>query len=258
MRGITLFSKNTGVEVKANDVVKKGLKFGVVTLRFFKLENGGSQMRFIMSPVESYAASLMITKVSGSKEALKLKKTHKFEKDGKEVETSLTLEKWVKESKSGYAVSIKRDSESINVPLTLSDFAYLGELLKYLSTQQAWVNPVETTDSKGASEEVSTEKAPADEEAPADLDIFDDCNATVSEPTAPESAPTPVAGSDLTISGKLEAVRNDGKGFKLDGKWYSVNDRTKVTGVLEKGVFVTATYRNGNSGGKFANVITCM
>lgn len=262
MRGITLFSKNTGVEIKANDVARKGFKFGAVTLRFFKLENGGSQMRFIMSPVESYEASLMCLEVNGSTEALKLKRTHKFEKDGKEVETSLTLEKWVREGKSGYAVSIKRDEVSINVPLNAGNFSYLGELFRYLSTQQAWVNPVETTDLKEASEEVSTEESHAEEEAPADLDIFDDFNAEpVSESVAPESAPEPApksAPTPLTIAGKLEAVRKDKKGFKLDGEWYSVNDRTKVTGVLGKGVFVSVGYRNGNNGGKFANVVTCM
>lgn len=143
MRGITLFSKNTGVEIKANDVVKKGFKFGAVTLRFFELENGGSQMRFIMSPPESFEINLLISKALASAAAIKLTKSHKFEKEGQEISTVLTIEKWVKDTKAGFAVSIRRDSESINVPMAAANFAYFGELLKYLSTQQAWVNPVE-------------------------------------------------------------------------------------------------------------------
>lgn len=252
MRGITLFSKNSGVEVRANDAIKKNKKYGIVTLRFFKLENGGSQMRFIMSPLESYTASMMVAKAINSKEALKLKKTHKFEKEGKEVETTLTLEKWVKENKAGFAISIKRDDTSINVPMDVSTFAYLGELLRYLSTQQAWVNPTEPTDLET-------------EEAPDDLDIFDEFN-DVSEPEPlpdlaqpePEPASSPIADGNLRTEGEIEAIRKDKKGFKLAGEWYSVNDHTKVTGVLEKGAFVTVEYRNGNGGGKFANVVTCM
>ena len=263
MRGITLFSKNAGIEVMGNNLVKKSKRFGIVTLRFFELTNGGKQMRFIVSPPESYEIGLITTKVLESAKALKLSKTHKFVKSGQEISTVLSLEKWAKDSKVGYAVSIKRDSESINVPMTAATFAYFGEFLKYLSTQQAWVNPAD--DEKEVSEEVSTE------EDPNDLDVFDDDfygepDAPASdpddlddyepapEPTPPEPTPTPIDG-DVRTSGVLEAVRNDKKGFKLDGQWITINEHTKVTGVLKKGAFVTVDYRNGNSGGKFANVV---
>ena len=243
MRGITLFSKSTGVEVKGNNIIKKDKKFGAITLRFFKLDNGGKQMRFIVSPVESYEIYLLIAKVLASANALKLSKTHKFEREGQEVSTTLSLEKWVK----GYAISIKRDSESINVPMTAATFTYLGEFLKYLSLQQAWVNPAETEVSESTEvEEVSTE---TEEDPDVIFDDFDEPD--ISEPT---SEPTPIDG-DVRTSGVLEAVRNDMKGFKLKGEWFTINEHTKVTGVLKKGSFVTVDYRNGNSGGKFANVV---
>lgn len=264
MRGITLFSKNSGVEISANDVVKKDKKLGAITLRFFNLENGKSQMRFIMNPIEAFSAYLNMKAVCNSTTATKKPLTHKFEKEGQEIVTVLSFEKWARDEKSGFAVTIKRDEASINVPMDIPTFVYLGELLKYLSTQQAWVNQIET--STTANDQAPTE----------DLDIFGSDELTESETQEePElepvekNAPSPSAGNNAPastdtpiedkylVSGAIAAVRKDKKGFKLGEFWYSVNDKTKIEGEeIDKGRFAVVSYRNGNNGTRFANLIT--
>lgn len=264
MRGITLFSKNSGLEVAANDVVKKDKKLGAITLRFFNLENGKSQMRFIMNPIEAFSSYLNVKAVCNSTTATKKSVTHKFEKEGQEIVTVLSFEQWVRNEKSGFAVTIKRDNDSINVPMDIPTFVYLGELLKYLSTQQAWVNQIEAKANQAAA---TGDQAPTTE---ADLDIFDELAESEEEELEPveksasnaSSGNAPATSTDTPIeppvaNGIISAVRKDKKGFKLGESWYSVNDKTKIEGEeIDKGRFAVVSYRNGNNGTRFANLVT--
>jgi hypothetical protein len=251
MRGITIFSKNTGLEILGDAVEKKNNKYGAVTLRFFEMENGKKSIRFILTPIEAFKSSLVIGKVAGSAEAIKIPLTHKYESESGEIVTTLTFEKWVRENKSGYALLIKRDDRSINVPVDEGTLLYVGEFLRYLSTQQAWVNPIET------------EEEPDEEESAENPETVTETEEVV-EPASTEVVPTPepepaqasapTVNSDLIATGTIEAVRKDKKGLKIGNDWFSINDRTKVTGVPKKGSQARVTYRNGN-GVKFANII---
>lgn len=255
MRGITIYSKAAGLEVLGNDIQKKGYKYGAITLRFFKLENGSNSVRFILTPPEAFKARLLINKVLSISSG-KLSITHRFEKEGQEFISSLLFEKWVREEKSGFAVNIKRDDISINVPMTDTDFMYLGELFRYLSTQQAWVNPIEPAEK----EEVATEgTAELDEDplsfhpepdAPADTAPVVKDDAAISTPPT-----TPPVSANPTVVGEVQAIRKDGKGVKVADDWFSINERTQLDVTLKKGIRVAIEYRNGNSG-KFANKIT--
>ncbi len=142
-KGYTVYSKNAGVEIKA--VTKKndnGSKEGRVSLRFFTLGNGSNgnsesiSMRFILTPVEAYDLCLKTLEIvkNGGKKYLK----HEYNDGDKKIETTLKLERWERDNKSGYAYAIKRGETKINVPMDAVTFMFAGELLKSLATDQAW------------------------------------------------------------------------------------------------------------------------
>ncbi len=53
------------------------------------------------------------------------------------------LLKFARNDKSGYALSVQRDEEQINVPVQAEQFRYVSEFLRHLSLQQAWVEEPE-------------------------------------------------------------------------------------------------------------------
>jgi len=53
------------------------------------------------------------------------------------------VERWARNGKSGYALSVQRGEEQINVPVQSEQFLYAAEFLRHLSLQQAWVEAVE-------------------------------------------------------------------------------------------------------------------
>ena len=150
-RSDTIYAKgkdsvSRGLEI-CEHVKRNGKKHGQVCMRFF-IENGSQeQIRFLMEPREAFSLWMKITKVIRSTVSLKEPSTvHKIEREEKgvktEIFTTVTVEKYVKEGRSGYAItcvrSINNVKNSYNIPMAESDFMFCGELLKFLSCVQAW------------------------------------------------------------------------------------------------------------------------
>ena len=147
-----IFSQSTGVEIRAT--VKSSEESGQVSeragriqLRFFKLTpktkpDEVTQIRFICASDEAFELALKIGLVAGSSVPCKEKLSpHKFTsgEQGSETVTTLTVEKWERNGKSGYALTVGRDKEFISVPTPLAKFLFAAEFLKSLSTEQCWV-----------------------------------------------------------------------------------------------------------------------
>lgn len=152
MKGYTMYAKNTGMEIKVTSKVSEEKadgksatgKEGRIALRFFTFGNGDSQsLKFILNPLEAYGLYLSSAELvkKGGKQTL----IHKFQGEEGEVTSRLTIEKWEKEGKSGFAYSLKRgDASAVNVPMDMVSFLYMGELMKALSVEQAWSSYKET------------------------------------------------------------------------------------------------------------------
>ncbi|HKK00782.1 MAG TPA: hypothetical protein VJ955_01325, partial [Desulfuromonadales bacterium] len=67
--------------------------------------------------------------------------THRFEGGEGEVSTRLTIERYDRGGKSGFAFAIRRGEEEINVPTSAERFLFAGEFLRHLSLAQAWIEP---------------------------------------------------------------------------------------------------------------------
>ena len=147
-----IFSQSTGVEIRA--AVKTSEEHGRVTercgrvqLRFFKLTpktkpDDITQIRFICEPDEAFGLSLMINQVASTSVPCKEKlNPHKFSagRNGEETVTTVTVEKWERGGKSGYALTVGRGKDFISVPVPLSKFLFAGEFLRAISTEQCWV-----------------------------------------------------------------------------------------------------------------------
>jgi hypothetical protein len=133
-----IYSKSTGVEIGPAEKRSDGRAAeGRVVVRFFKLEEGSAAIRFLVEPWEAFDLSRKIDQVyrNGGKEKL----THKFQGSEGEVITTLFVEKWERNDKSGFAISVQRDKDSINVPADDGRFLFAAEFLRFLSTSQSWV-----------------------------------------------------------------------------------------------------------------------
>ncbi len=134
---LTIYSKNAGVEISPYEKRLNGKpREGRISLRFFRMESGAQQLRFIAEPSEGFELYRMITKVfqEGDKETL----THKFEGNDGEIVTKLTVEKYERNNKPGYALIIQRGTESINISATAGSFLHAAEFLRHLSLTEAW------------------------------------------------------------------------------------------------------------------------
>ncbi len=151
-----IFSQSTGVEIRA--AIKTNEEHGQVIeqsgrihLRFFKLTpktkpDDVTQIRFICEPDEAFGLSQVIQQVAGSAVPCKEKlNPHKFSIGGKDDETvtTVTVEKWERGGKSGYALTVGRGKDFISVPVPLAKFLFAGEFLRALSTEQCWVERAE-------------------------------------------------------------------------------------------------------------------
>ncbi|HXE96244.1 MAG TPA: hypothetical protein VN642_07555 [Dongiaceae bacterium] len=151
-----IFSQSAGVEIRS--AIKTIEVHGQVTeragrihLRFFKLTpktkpDDVTQIRFICEPDEAFGLSLMISQVAGSSVPCKEKlNPHKFTsgEQGEETVTTLSVEKWERGGKSGYALTVGRGKDFISVPVPLTKFLFAGEFLKAISTEQCWVERME-------------------------------------------------------------------------------------------------------------------
>ena len=95
------------------------------------------------APSPSYPRlALKISQVAASSVPCKEKlNPHKFVggDHGAETVTTLSVEKWERSGKSGFALTVGRGKDFISVPVPLAKFLFAGEFLKYLSTEQSWV-----------------------------------------------------------------------------------------------------------------------
>lgn len=135
----TVYAKNAGVEIGPYEKRQEGKPHeGRISLRFFKMESKAQQLRFVAEPYEGFELFRLINKVcrEGGKETL----THRFEGSEGEIVTKLAVEKYERNNKTGYALSIQRGSDSINISTDAGHFLYAAELLKHLSLVQAWVD----------------------------------------------------------------------------------------------------------------------
>ena len=147
-----IYSQSTGVEIC--EAIKSHEENGRVTersgrvhLRFFKLTpktrpDEVTQIRFICEPDEAFGLGLMVNQVAASSVPCKEKLSpHKFPggEQGMETVTTLSVEKWERGGKSGYALTVGRGKDFISVPVPLGKFLFAAEFLKTLATEQCWV-----------------------------------------------------------------------------------------------------------------------
>lgn len=147
-----IFSQSTGLEIRAavKTAEENGTaveRSGRIQLRFFRLTpktkpEEVTQIRFICEPDEAFELALKISLTAGSAVACKEKLSpHKFsggEQSG-EIVTTLSVEKWERGGKSGYALTVGRGKDFISVPVPLGRFLFAGEFLRTLATEQCWV-----------------------------------------------------------------------------------------------------------------------
>jgi hypothetical protein len=151
-----IFSQSAGVEIRAASKTNEehGLvieRSGRIHFRFFKLTpktkpDEVTQIRFICEPDEAFGLSLMIGQVAGSSVPCREKlNPHKFSagEQGGETVTTLSVEKWERGGKSGYALTVGRGTDFISVPVPHAKFLFAGEFLRALSTEQCWVERAE-------------------------------------------------------------------------------------------------------------------
>jgi len=139
---VTIYAKQAGVAIAPYEKRSEGRPAeGRIALRFFKLESGSTAIRFIVEPAEAFELCGKMQKVvrDGGRENL----NHRFEGRDGEVLTRLTVEHWERGGKSGFALSVQRGEEEINVPAAGDRFLHAAEFLRHLSLQQAWVEEVE-------------------------------------------------------------------------------------------------------------------
>jgi len=121
----------------------------MVQLRFFLIQEPGAaaggklgQIRFRLEPWEAYDLSLRMVRIcrDGGKEKI----VHKFTPTGgKEMVTSVTIDKWERAGKSGLGLAVSRADSFISVPIakdSVSRYLYLAEFLKFLSCRQGWID----------------------------------------------------------------------------------------------------------------------
>jgi len=143
-----VFTFYAGREVKVGVELSEGFKQlqtpgaseGRVVARFFNTSQPkDTQIRYTMEPAEAFRLYLLIQRIYRSQGPAKEKlPPHKFTKDGKEVMTTVSVEKWARNGKSGYALSVSRGNNSHNVSLSEADFLYAGEVLRNLSVSSNW------------------------------------------------------------------------------------------------------------------------
>lgn len=152
-RSVTFYCKARGSEVATGCEIteyekRNGKTEGRVVLRFFISDNSKEQVRFVCEPREAYSLFFKINKVARANAACKEQTLpHKIEREegGKKISiiTSVTVEKWVRENRSGYAIigsrTIDGKNNSFNVAIPdVADLLYYGKFLEFLSCAQAW------------------------------------------------------------------------------------------------------------------------
>jgi len=138
---VTIYARQAGVAITPHERRSAGKPTeGRILLRFFRLESGSSAIRFILEPAEAFALYRKMHRIAddGGQESL----NHTFTSPDGEVQTRLTVERWTRNGKSGYALAVQRNEEQLNVPVPSDQFLYAAEFLRHLSLRQAWVEEV--------------------------------------------------------------------------------------------------------------------
>lgn len=139
---ITIFARQSGVEIAPYEKRSDNRPGeGRIALRFFRLESGGTSLRFVAEPAEAFELWCRMRKVhaEGGKESL----THRFESNGSEIVSKLTVEHYQRNGKAGFALTLQRGSEEINVPTSAERFLFAAEFLRHLALSEAWVDEPE-------------------------------------------------------------------------------------------------------------------
>lgn len=147
----TVYAKESGVEFAPAERKQPGKPDeGRVALRFFRLASGAHQIRFVTEPWEAFDLARRIEAVApaGGKETL----THRFDAGDGETVTKVSVECYERNGKKGYAFSVQRGEESINVAAPLGQFLFAAEFLKHLSVTQSWVESNDTSRSRQAAD----------------------------------------------------------------------------------------------------------
>jgi hypothetical protein len=133
----TIYAKESGVEIAPTEKKQQGKpEEGRIALRFFKLAAGALQIRFLIEPWQAFDLGKKMEALGeGGKETL----THKFDTGEAETVSRLSVECYQRNGKKGYALSIQRGDDSINVAAQQGQFLFAAEFLRKLSVEQSWV-----------------------------------------------------------------------------------------------------------------------
>jgi len=150
-RQVTVFSRANDVALgcEIGEFDKPGEKgAGKVSMRFFIQDKSKEQVRFVAEPREAYGLYLAINKAARSLVACKEQAPPHASINtdtGKDLKvmTGVTVEKWIKNGKTGYAIigsrSMNGKGNCFNIAIqNVNDFLYYGEMLRALSCAQAW------------------------------------------------------------------------------------------------------------------------
>jgi hypothetical protein len=144
----TIYARSTGLEIGPCEKRVEGRQGeGRIALRFFRLESGSPPLRFVAEPAEAFELHCKIRRIGreGGRESL----NHRFEASDGEVLTRLSLERWERNGRHGYAFSLQRGEEEINVPVGIERFLFAGEFLRHLSLLQSWTEAPERESARG-------------------------------------------------------------------------------------------------------------
>jgi hypothetical protein len=127
----------TNKDPAANDPLRAE---GRVSLRFFNCSMPkDTQILTMLEPWEAFDLYLKMHKVARAEKSMELKLApHKFVKAGEEIMTTVSVEKWVRDTKSGYALKVVRKGQSHSVSMDEAHFLHTAEFLKFLSTIQSY------------------------------------------------------------------------------------------------------------------------
>jgi hypothetical protein len=127
--------------IKRSDATNDPIRAeGRVFLRFFATDQPKEQhIRTMLEPWEAFHLSRLIRQAVESKEKVELRLApHKFTRGGEDIVTSVLVEKWVRENRSGYAIKVMRKACSYNIAMSETHLLWAGEMLRTLATAQAW------------------------------------------------------------------------------------------------------------------------
>ena len=127
--------------IKRNESANDPLRAeGRVFLRFFATDQPKEQhIRTMLEPWEAFQLSRLIQQAIEAKDKVELRLApHKFIRNGEDIVTSVLVEKWVKENRTGYAIKGMRKGLSYNIAMSEMHLLWAGEMLRALATAQAW------------------------------------------------------------------------------------------------------------------------